>query len=335
VILAIFYFTALFCEFFSPIDPAQRDSRFIYAPPQSIHFFADDGFHFRPFVYGIKGGQLDENWMRQYEDDTSKILKLCFFVKGTPYRIWGLIPWDRHFIGIAEQDEPFYLIGADHFGRDQLGRVIYGSRVSLSIGLVGVFMSLVIGCFMGGISGYFGGAIDNVIQRIIELLMSLPTLPLWMGLAAALPATWSPLQVYFGMVIILSLIGWTGLARVVRGKIMSLREEDFAMAARLAGASELRIIRKHLLPSFFSYLIVNITLSVPGMILAETSLSYLGLGLRPPVISWGVLLQQAQSVQVITNYPWIMWPGAFVIVIVLAFNFVGDGMRDAADPYVR
>lgn len=335
VVLFIFYGSALFCETVSPADPNARSSDHIYAPPQKIRFFGDDGFHLRPFVYGIEGGELDENWMRQYRPDTRKKLKLHLFVKGDPYKIWGLIPWDRHLIGIEESTEPFFLLGADHFGRDLLSQVIYGSRVSLSIGLVGVFVSLIIGCIMGGISGYFGGWIDNAIQRLIELLMSLPTLPLWMGLAAALPPQWPPLKVYFGMVIILSLIGWTGLARVVRGKIMALREEDFAMAARLAGASEMRIIRKHLLPSFYSYLIVTITLSVPGMILGETALSYLGLGLRAPVISWGVLLQQAQSVQVLSNYPWIMWPGAFVIVIVLAFNFAGDGMRDAADPYVR
>ena len=335
VILGVFYLVAIFCEFFSPADPRLRDSGHIYAPPQRMRFIGEDGFHLRPFVYGIKGGELDENWMRQYEQDRSKVLKIRFFVRGAPYRLWGLIPSNLHFVGIGEKGEPFYLLGADHFGRDLLSRIIHGSRISLSIGLVGVSLSLVIGCIIGGISGYFGGAVDTVIQRIIETLMSLPTLPLWMGLGAALPSTWSPLQVYFGMIVILSLIGWTGLARVVRGKLIALREEDFAMAARIAGATEMRIIRRHLLPSFFSYLIVNVTLSVPGMILAETALSYLGLGLRPPVISWGVLLQQAQSVQVLTNYPWIMWPGAFVIVVVLAFNFVGDGLRDAADPYAR
>lgn len=335
LVLAMFYCVAIFCEFFSPASPHQRDSDHIYTPPQRIHMFGPDGFTLRPFVYGIKGGELDANWKRQYEPDENQILKIRFFVKGAPYKLFGLIPWDRHFVGIDQQDEPFYLLGSDHFGRDLLSRIIYGARASLSIGLAGVMLTMVIGCVIGGISGYFGGLTDTVIQRIIETLMSLPTLPLWMGLSASLPMTWSPLHIYLGMVVILSLIGWTGLARVVRGKIISLREEDFAMAARIAGATEMRILRKHLLPSFFSYLIVNVTLAVPGMILGETALSYLGLGLRAPVISWGVLLQLAQSVQAITDYPWIMWPGAFVMVVVLAFNFVGDGLRDAADPYAR
>ena len=333
-VLILFYLVALFCEFVAPAVPQTRDSKRIYAPRQKIRFFAADGFHLRPFVYGIKGGELDDNWIRVYAEDRERMLPLCLFVKGAPYRLWHLIPMRRHLFGVAEGAE-LYLLGADHLGRDLLSRVIYGSRISLSIGLVGVLLSLVIGCIMGGVSGYFGGTVDTVIQRLIETLMSLPTLPLWMGLGAALPATWPPLRIYFGMVVILSVIGWTGLARVVRGKLIALREEDFAMAARLAGASEMRIIRKHLLPSFYSYLIVSLTLSVPGMILAETTLSYLGLGLRPPVVSWGVLLQQAQSIQIIAKYPWIMSPALFVIVVVLSFNFVGDGLRDAADPYSR
>ena len=335
VILVIFYLTAVFCEFVSPNVPNKRNAQRIYAPRQKIHFFGEDGFHLRPFVYGIKGGTLDENWIRHYEEDKSKRLPIKFFVKGDPYKLFGLIPMERHLFGVQEQGQTLYLLGADNLGRDLLSRIIYGSRISLSIGLVGVFISLLIGCVVGGISGYFGGWIDTVIQRIIETLMSLPRLPLWMGLGAALPPTWSPLRVYFGMVVILSLVGWTGLARVVRGKIIALREEDFAMAARLAGASEARIIRKHLLPSFFSYLIVTITLAVPRMILAETALSYLGLGLKAPMVSWGVLLQQAQSVQTVAEYSWILSPAIFVIIVVLAFNFMGDGLRDAADPYTR
>lgn len=334
IILALFYLAAIFCEFVAPNDPHKRDSSRIYSPVQKIHFFGKDGFHLRPFVYGFKPNQLDENWTRQYEQDETMVIPIRFFAKGAPYRLWGIIPSDRHLF-CGENGQPVYLLGADHFGRDMLSRVIYGSRVSLSVGIIGIFLSLIIGCVVGGISGFFGGHIDTVIQRIIETLMGLPRLPLWMGLSAALPSTWPPLQIYFGMVVILSLLGWTGLARVVRGKIISLREEDFAMAAHLAGASEMRIIRKHLLPSFYSYLIVSLTLAVPNMILAETTLSYLGLGLKPPVISWGVLLQQAQSVKVIASYPWIMLPGLFVIIVVLAFNFLGDGMRDAADPYAR
>jgi peptide/nickel transport system permease protein len=331
-VLLFFYVVAVFCEFVSPSDPRERDSAFIYAPPHKIRFVGQEGFSLRPFVYRMEGGVLDENWIRVYKEDRSSALPIRFFVRGDSYAMFGLIKSDIHLFGL-DGGEALYLLGADHLGRDMLSRILYGSRISLSIGIVGVLITLVLGCLVGGISGYVGGATDTVIQRVIEMIMSLPKLPLWMGLSAALPPTWSPLQVYFGMILILSMMGWTGLARVVRGKFISLREEDFAMAARLAGATELRIIRKHLLPSFFSYLIVSLTLSIPGMILAETSLSYIGLGLRPPVISWGVLLQQAQSVQVLAEYPWILSPALFVIVVVLAFNFVGDGLRDAADPY--
>ena len=332
VLLILFYLAAIFCEFVSPYSPYRRNAALINAPPQAVRLIGEDGIHLRPFVYGVSGGLQDETWTRVYEEDRARQIKIRLFVRGDSYKLLGLIPWDRHLFGSAG-GEPVFLLGADHLGRDLLSRIIYGSRVSLSIGLVGVFLSMVIGCAMGGVSGYFGGTVDNIIQRTIETLLSLPTLPLWMGLSAAVPTTWSPIKVYFGMVVILSILGWAGLARVVRGKIISLREEDFAMAARIAGAPESRIIRKHLLPSFFSYLIVMVTLSVPGMILAETTLSYLGLGLRPPVISWGVMLQQAQNVQTIATYPWIMAPALFVIVVVLAFNFVGDGLRDAADPY--
>jgi len=331
-LLFVCYFCAIFCEFVSPYSPYQKNIGLLNAPPQKVRFISEEGFHLRPFVYPLTGGLNDDTWERVYEEDRSRRVPIRFFVRGSPYKILGLVPWDRHLYG-TESGEPFFLLGADHLGRDVLSRIIYGSRVSLSIGIVGVFLSMAIGCIVGGISGYFGGAIDNVIQRLIETLISIPTLPLWMGLSAAVPTAWSPIKVYFGMVVILSILGWAGLARVVRGKIISLREEDFAMAARLAGAGEQRIIRKHLLPSFFSYLIVQVTLAVPGMILAETTLSYLGLGLRPPVISWGVMLQQAQNVQTVATYPWLMSPALFVIVVVLAFNFVGDGLRDAADPY--
>ncbi len=334
VVLVMLYLVAIFSEFVSPRNTRKRNSDYIYAPQQKIHFFGEDGFHLRPFVYAFKPGVIDENWMRTYEIDTSKKLFLGLFVRGDKYKMWGLFESDLHLFGVAG-DEPFFLLGTDYLGRDMLSRILYGSRISLSIGLVGIFLSLVIGCLIGGISGYFSGTVDNIIQRLIETLMCLPKIPLWMGLSAALPANWSPALVYFGIVVILSLLGWTGLARVVRGKIIALREEDFAMAARLAGAKEMWIIRKHLLPSFYSYIIVSLTLSIPGMILAETTLSYLGIGLRPPAISWGVLLQQAQSLKVISQNPWILSPGIFIILTVLAFNFVGDGLRDAADPYSR
>ncbi len=332
VLLVGCYFGAIFCEFVSPYSPYQKNTSLINAPPQTVRFISEEGFHLRPFVYSLTGGLQDETWTRVYQEERSRRNPIRFFVRGSSYKILGVVPWDRHLFG-TESGEPFFLLGADHLGRDVLSRIVYGSRVSLSIGLVGVFLSMAIGCIVGGISGYFGGTIDNIIQRLIETLLSLPTLPLWMGLSAAVPTSWSPIKVYFGMVVILSILGWAGLARVVREKIISLREEDFAMAARLAGAGESRIIRKHLLPSFASYLIVQVTLAVPGMILAETTLSYLGLGLRPPVISWGVMLQQAQNVQTVATYPWLMSPALFVIVVVLAFNFVGDGLRDAADPY--
>ena len=333
-VLGLFYLMAIFCEVVSPSDPRLRHADYVYAPRQSVHLFDAEGrFHLRPFVYRLAAGQQDANWNRRYAVDTGTRLEMGLFVRGTPYRLWGLIPMRVHLFGLKEGGGPLFLLGADHLGRDLLSRIVYGSRISLSIGLVGVFLSLVIGCVIGGISGYFGGWIDNAIQRMIETIMSLPSLPLWMGLSASFPATWPPSWTYFGIVVILSLLGWTGLARVVRGKVISLREEDFARAARLAGATEWWTIRKHLLPAFFSYLVVSVTLAIPGMILGETTLSYLGIGLRPPTVSWGVLLQQAQNIQVIGEYPWIMTPGLFVIVVVLAFNFVGDGLRDAADPY--
>ena len=256
------------------------------------------------------------------------------FVRGTPYRFWGLFETDVHLFGV-DDGGTLFLLGTDHLGRDLLSRIIYGSRISLTIGLVGVTLSFVFGLVIGVVSGYYGGWIDNLIQRGIEILRSFPSIPLWMALAAALPSSWSPLQIYMGITVVLSFIGWTGLARQVRGKILSLREEDFATAALLAGASRWRIMTRHLLPSFMSHIIVSLTLAVPGMILGETSLSFLGLGLRPPVTSWGVLLKEAQNVQAVAFQPWLLTPVIFVIITVLAFNFVGDGLRDAADPYSR
>ncbi|MFN2131698.1 MAG: ABC transporter permease, partial [Anaerolineae bacterium] len=276
-----------------------------------------------------------ETWRITFAENQEEVHPIYFFVHGQPYKFWGLWETDLHLFGVKDPEYVVSLLGMDKIGRDLLSRLIYGSRISLSIGLVGIFLTLIIGAVLGGMSGYYGGFIDNIVQRVIEMLRSIPQLPLWMALSAALPPTLSPVKVYFGITVILSVIGWTGLARVVRGKILSLREEDFVMAARLAGTGEMRIIVRHLLPSFLSHLIVSVTMSIPGMILAETSLSFLGIGLRPPVTSWGVLLQNAQQVDALAHHPWFLAPVFFIIAAVLAFNFVGDGLRDAVDPYVR
>jgi peptide/nickel transport system permease protein len=272
---------------------------------------------------------------RVFTIDEAQKVPLGFFVKGHSYKMFGLIPTDIHLFGPKDSEQPMFVMGADRLGRDLLSRLIYGTRISMSIGLVGVAISLLLGIVIGGISGYYGGWVDDTIQRVIEFIRSLPTIPLWLGLAAALPLTWSPIKVYFAITLILSFIGWTNLARVVRGRFLSLREEDFVMAAQLDGASEWEVMFKHMLPAFYSHIIASITLAIPGMILAETSLSFLGLGLRPPVVSWGVLLQDAQSVRAVATAPWLLWPAVAVVVAVLSLNFLGDGLRDAADPYTR
>lgn len=332
IVLVIFYLIAIFCEFIATQDIHERHPQYIYAPPQRIHFFDSGGFHFRPFVYGLKGKLDPITFRRTYIEDKTKKYPICFWIHGDKYKFWSLFPTDIHLFGVKKPGTIF-LFGTDKLGRDLLSRNLYAARISLSIGLVGVFLSFILGCLLGGISGYFGGTIDMIVQRVIEFLISIPTIPLWMCLSAALPPHWSPIRVYFGITIILSTIGWCGLARVVRGKLLELREEDFVMAAKVAGATDGRIIIRHLLPSFLSYLIVSMTLAVPGMILGETSLSFLGLGLRPPAVSWGTLMQGAQNVRTIAFHPWLLIPGLFVIIAVLAFNFLGDGLRDAADPY--
>jgi len=332
-ILIILYAMAVFCEFFSSYDMSKRCSKYMNCPPQRVHFIDEEGnFHLRPFVYGLKTKLDPETWARVYIVDKSKKYPVYFLVHGDKYRLWNLLEIDLHFFGIKEPGVMF-LFGTDGLGRDLFSRNLYASRISLSIGLVGVALSFALGSILGGISGYYGGAVDMVIQRIIEFLLTIPSIPLWMALSAALPQEWSSIKVYFCITIILSILGWTSLARVVRGKLISLREEDFVIAARIAGASEIRIISRHLLPSFLSYLVVNLTLAVPYMILGETALSFLGLGIRPPAVSWGALLQDAQNVRTVALHPWLFIPGLFVIITVLAYNSLGDGLRDAADPY--
>jgi len=329
--LAVLYLMAAFCEFVAPNDPNRLSVERMYSPPQGIHLFHQGRLRW-PFAYALVQHRDPTTKLVTYTADRNRPLGLRLFVKGDPYRLWGLIPMRRHLFGL-EGGERLFLLGADRLGRDLFSRILYGSRISLSIGLVGVAISLVLGVMIGGLSGYYGGWVDGVIQRAIEVLRSFPTIPLWLALSSAMPLTWSQVRVYFCMTIILALVGWTGLARVVRGKMLSLREEDYATAARVAGAKEFSIIMRHLMPGFLSHLIVSVTLAIPQMILAETSLSFLRLGLRPPIISWGVLLQDAQNVNAIVLYPWLLCPVAFVIGAVLMFNFLGDGLRDAADPY--
>jgi len=336
VVLAI-YFIAAAAEFFEVVPPDQYSATYTYAPPQTVQLVdASDGVtRFSPHVNGYKSVIDSFSLRRTFTVDPEQKIPIRFFAQGFEYKLFGVIPWDRHLIGPVNKDDPLYLLGADSLGRDLLSRLIAGGRISMSIGLLGVTISLVLGILLGGLSGYYGGAVDNIIQRIIEFLRSLPTIPLWMSLAAALPVNWPALYVYFGITVILSFIGWTGLARVVRGRFLALREEDFVLAARLDGASQIYLILRHMAPSFLSHIIASITLAIPGMILSETALSFLGLGLRPPVVSWGVLLQDAQNIRAVATAPWLLLPGLAVAVAVLSLNFLGDGLRDAADPYGR
>lgn len=345
-ILVILYFVALFAGFFAPQRESFKNLDYTYAPPQYPRFNFSDGF----FVYDLQR-QKDPITLRQYYiKDVEKKIPLGFFVRGEPYKLLGLIKTDRRFFGLnreayrnlseenalkaeAGRWPGFYFLGADRYGRDIFSRLLFGSQISLSIGVVGIGITFLLGIIIGGISGYCSGFIDTIIQRIIEILNSFPQLPLWMAIAAVMPRDWSALKVYFGITIVLSLLNWTNLARVVRGKILSLREEDYGVAARLLGASHGRVLFLHLVPGFTSHIIVTLTLSIPVMILGETALSFLGLGLRPPVVSWGVMLQDCLNLQVVANYPWLLMPVNLIILTVLAFNFVGDGLRDAADPY--
>jgi peptide/nickel transport system permease protein len=330
VILAM-YIVTIVHGFVAPYDKGTR-SPFIFRPPQTLHFSDGDGFSLRPFVYGTAIQRDLATMSRTFVDDPSTRYYVQVFVQGDPYPILGLFYTDIHLFGV-EQGGTLYLMGTDDLGRDIFSRILYGGAISLSVGLVGVILSFVLGVILGGISGYYGGAVDTLIQRLVEFLISIPTIPLWMGLSAAVPTGWDPVKTYFAITLILALTSWPGLARIVRSKLLEVRGEDFVIAARLGGLKDRSIIFQHMLPASLSYLIVHMTLAVPGMILAETSLSFLGLGLRAPVVSWGTMLQSAQNVGAVNSYPWLMWPAAFVVVTILAFNFMGDGLRDAADPY--
>ena len=330
--LGILYFIAIFCEFVGPYGAFTRFPDYLNAPPQRIRFISEDeGFKLRPFVYDLEREIDPVTYQRTFilKKDTKHNIRL--FAHGEAYKLWGLIRSDIHLF--VSENGPVFLFGTDRLGRDLFSRIMYASRISLTIGLVGVSLTFIFGSMLGGIAGYFGGTADSIIMRSVDLLISIPRIPLWMALSAALPRDWSVIKTYFAITIVLSIIGWTSLARVVRGKLLVLREEDFTMAAKISGASSTKIITTHLLPSFFSYLIVNLTLAIPQMILGETALSFLGLGLQPPAVSWGTLLQDAQNFRSVAHNPWLLIPCLFVIITVLAFNCLGDGLRDAADPY--
>ncbi|MER9950741.1 ABC transporter permease [Mesorhizobium sp. M0047] len=331
IFLAALYFGILICEFLAPYNLHTRNMDYIYSPPQRVHLF-HNGQLVGPFVYGRQMTLDMDTLKRNYIDKPDDVQRIRFFCKGDSYRFWGLIEGDRHFVCPAENGQLF-LAGTDRLGRDVLSRIIYGARISLTIGLVGISFSFLLGIIIGGLAGYHGGIFDLIVQRIIEVLQSIPSIPLWLALAAIMPITWSPILIYFGITVILGLLHWTGLARAVRSKLLALREEDYVLAAQLMGANSSRIIRRHLIPGFMSHLIATATISIPGMILGETALSFLGLGLRPPTTSWGILLTEARSVSVIAFYPWLLLPMLPVVLVILAFNFLGDGLRDAADPY--
>ncbi|MFW5856171.1 MAG: ABC transporter permease [Bacillota bacterium] len=334
IVLAIFYTLAIFAGFFAPYDKKTRVRGYQNAPPTKVRFFSEEHGFQRPYVYAMEKKLDPETFQYTFTANEDKRHPIRFFVKTEPYKLLGFIPFSYKFMG-AEGDAPIFLFGSDRLGRDIFSRVIFGGQISLFIGFGGVFVSFILGCLFGGISGYFGGLIDEAIQRLIDLLLCIPKIPFWMALSAAVPRDWPVVQTYFAITLVLAVVGWSGLARVVRGKLLSLREEEFALAAKASGATEFRIITKHLLPAFFSYLIVQMTLAIPQMILGETALSFLGLGMQPPAVSWGVLLQDAQDIAAIAHHPWQLIPVLPVIITVLMFNFLGDGLRDAADPYSK
>jgi len=333
-VLGIFLIISLFAEFIAPYKSGTRNINYLQGPPLRVHLLDDRGnFHFHPFIYEMVKNRDPVTFRVSYITDTSKQIPIRFFTRGETYRFWGLFESNFHLFGV---DKRFInLFGTDQLGRDLFSRIMYATRISLSVGAIGVFFVFILGLIMGGIAGYLGGMADEFIMRLMEFIRSIPTLPLWLALAAALPREWSSLKVYLAVTIILASVGWTNLGRRVRSKLISIREEDFILSARLAGCSDTRIIVHHMLPSFMSYIIVDLTISFPYIILAETALSFLGLGLREPIVSWGVLLYSAQNVYSLAQIPWLLITGLFVVVAVLAFNFMGDGLRDAADPFAK
>lgn len=333
VFLIIVYLTALFAEFTAPNSPQFR-TEYLNKPPDTIHFVDSDGNLRLPFVYGVKQSRDMQTLAYVYEDNLEQVYPIEFFVKGDSYKLWGIIETDIHLFGVPERG--IFLAGTDHLGRDMVSRLIFGARISLSVGLLSVFLTLFLGLIIGGVSGLYGGWVDNVIQRIIEAIISIPSIPLWMGLSAAIPITWSPEAQYMAILVVLSLLGWTSIARIARGKFLATREEDFVTAAELYNCSQWRIITHHLIPTFLSFVIVRVTLDIPRIIIAETALSFLGIGLREPTVSWGVLLQAAQKFQVVSLLPWLwLYPAICIVSVVLAFNFIGDAARDAADPFAK
>lgn len=334
VILAFFAVIMIFSEIIAPFNTTTRDAKYLLGKPQTIHFIDSNGdFSLKPFIYGVSTTRNKVTLAMEFQEDTSTKIPLSLFYQGEEYKLWGLFPMKLHLIGTSQGY--LHLMGTDDLGRDVFSRLIYATRTSLSVGTFGVLISFFLGLFIGGLSGYLGGWVDYLVQRVTEFIRSIPTLPLWMALSSALPKEWTALQIYLAITILLSFLGWTTLARRVRGKLLSLRDEDFVVAARISGTSDFAIVTRHLLPSFLSYIIVDLSVSFPYMILGETSLSFVGLGLRPPIVSWGTLLQASQNIRTITFHPWLFLPAIFVILAVMAFSFVGDGLRDAADPYSR